>query len=99
VRAHATPVWQRLPLDPFGLWRSLVARSVRVGEVAGSNPVSPISRPLRKGSQGPVYSALASTQPRTCSHGYGQRLLTHPMAVDEPSWDAYVPVGDEVALC
>jgi hypothetical protein len=35
-------------LDPFGLWRSLVARSVRVGEVAGSNPVSPIfSRSLR----------------------------------------------------
>src|SRR4029453_14139701 len=29
-------------LDPFGLWRSLVARSVRVGEVAGSNPVSPM---------------------------------------------------------
>ena len=30
-----------LPLAPVGLWRSLVARSVRVGEVAGSNPVSP----------------------------------------------------------
>jgi hypothetical protein len=30
-------------LCPFGLWRSLVARSVRVGEVAGSNPVSPIN--------------------------------------------------------
>ena len=31
-------------LGTFGLWRSLVARSVRVGEVAGSNPVSPIDR-------------------------------------------------------
>ena len=48
--AHAASVWQRRPrptdarLGPVGLWRSLVARSVRVGEVAGSNPVSPISR-------------------------------------------------------
>jgi hypothetical protein len=32
-----------LTFSPVGLWRSLVARSVRVGEVAGSNPVSPIS--------------------------------------------------------
>ena len=33
---------RRATLASFGLWRSLVARSVRVGEVAGSNPVSPI---------------------------------------------------------
>ncbi len=26
----------------FGVWRSLVARSVRVGEVLGSNPGTPI---------------------------------------------------------
>jgi hypothetical protein len=39
-----------LPLAPVGLWRSLVARSVRVGEVAGSNPVSPTSHCARTGS-------------------------------------------------
>src|SRR3954464_5429509 len=27
---------------PLGAWRSLVARTVRVGEVAGSNPAAPI---------------------------------------------------------
>jgi hypothetical protein len=27
----------------FGAWRSLVARTVRVGEVPGSNPGAPIS--------------------------------------------------------
>ena len=31
-------------LDPFGAWRSLVARTVRVGEVPGSNPGAPIRK-------------------------------------------------------
>ena len=35
----------RLDSD-FGAWRSLVARTVRVGEVPGSNPGAPISRHL-----------------------------------------------------
>ena len=35
-----------LPLQVvFGVWRSSVARSVRVGEVIGSNPVTPTARP------------------------------------------------------
>jgi hypothetical protein len=46
-RALTQPQYGNANLRPFGLWRSLVARSVRVGEVAGSNPVSPIPRPLR----------------------------------------------------
>ncbi len=29
-------------LKGVGAWRSLVARTVRVGEVAGSNPAAPI---------------------------------------------------------
>jgi len=29
--------------DRIGAWRSLVARTVRVGEVPGSNPGAPIS--------------------------------------------------------
>src|SRR5215207_10578007 len=40
--ALTQPQYGNATLEPFGLWRSLVARSVRVGEVAGSNPVSPI---------------------------------------------------------
>src|SRR4051794_3084859 len=40
--ATASSVNAPATLKAFGLWRSLVARSVRVGEVAGSNPVSPI---------------------------------------------------------
>jgi hypothetical protein len=32
----------------FGAWRSLVARTVRVGEVPGSNPGAPIGYPLLK---------------------------------------------------
>jgi hypothetical protein len=35
-------------LGPFGLWRSLVARSVRVGEVPSSNLGSPTTRSLRR---------------------------------------------------
>jgi hypothetical protein len=30
-------------LPPFGLWRRPVARSLGVGEVGGSNPLSPTS--------------------------------------------------------
>jgi hypothetical protein len=33
-----------------GAWRSLVARTVRVGEVAGSNPAAPISQGLTRGA-------------------------------------------------
>ena len=40
-RALTQPQYGNANLRPVGLWRSLVARSVRVGEVAGSNPVSP----------------------------------------------------------
>ncbi len=32
-------------IAPFGAWRSLVARTVRVGEVPGSNPGAPTKRP------------------------------------------------------
>src|SRR6202040_2350041 len=32
----------------FGAWRSLVARTVRVGEVPGSNPGAPIKQSLHK---------------------------------------------------
>jgi hypothetical protein len=32
----------RVDWTPFGAWRSLVARTVRVGEVPGSNPGAPI---------------------------------------------------------
>jgi hypothetical protein len=32
-------------MNRLGAWRSLVARTVRVGEVAGSNPVAPIKQP------------------------------------------------------
>jgi hypothetical protein len=31
-------------LNADGVWRSLVARTLGVGEVAGSNPVTPIER-------------------------------------------------------
>jgi hypothetical protein len=34
------PLWDTPP--PVGAWRSLVARTVRVGEVPGSNPGAPI---------------------------------------------------------
>jgi hypothetical protein len=46
-RALTQPEYGNANLPPFGLWRSLVARSVRVGEVAGSNPVSPILKKAR----------------------------------------------------
>ncbi len=67
--AHATRVWQRhsaaepswrATLASFGLWRSLVARSVRVGEVAGSNPVSPIAG---RGPSGAVSLVVARGSP------------------------------------
>ena len=35
----------------FGAWRSLVARTVRVGEVPGSNPGAPISYPCQVNSR------------------------------------------------
>src|SRR4029450_12570885 len=50
-------------LDPFGLWRSLVARSVRVGEVAGSNPVSPIFAPRSPRRARPAYAAVCVRTP------------------------------------
>ena len=45
-------------LDRLGAWRSLVARTVRVGEVPGSNPGAPINSPhdrlaTRAGAGGP----------------------------------------------
>ena len=33
----------------YGVWRSLVARSAGGREVAGSNPVTPIEKPLNSG--------------------------------------------------
>ena len=52
-------------LGAFGLWRSLVARSVRVGEVAGSNPVSPI--PARTANSGAQRRKPHHTAPRSHS--------------------------------
>ncbi len=45
------PFWDNRP--PLGAWRSLVARTVRVGEVPGSNPGAPMSwNPLEKPGSG-----------------------------------------------
>ena len=43
LRATPTPLRCGL-LGPFGAWRSLVARAVRVGEVPGSNPGAPTQK-------------------------------------------------------
>src|SRR3954447_4080221 len=42
-RAVRARILHRSILLPLGAWRSLVARTVRVGEVPGSNPGAPIS--------------------------------------------------------
>ena len=49
-------------IAPFGAWRSLVARTVRVGEVPGSNPGAPIGKQasLRRASR----FSLRSSGPR-----------------------------------
>ncbi len=39
------PLWDT---QAIGAWRSLVARTVRVGEVPGSNPGAPIQKALLK---------------------------------------------------
>ena len=42
--SRPAPAARPLEWLPLGAWRSLVARTVRVGEVAGSNPAAPIVR-------------------------------------------------------
>jgi hypothetical protein len=44
---------QGLDRELFGLWLSLVERAVRVGEVQGSNPCSPIFLPVSQISFSP----------------------------------------------
>lgn len=57
----------------LGVWRSLVARSVRVGEVPSSNLGTPISSLLR--GRLPIGGALFSIRLRlSCG---GARLLTY----------------------
>src|SRR5207245_9327024 len=56
------PPFRRLAFDGrSGVWRSLVARSVRVGEVPGSNPGTPIDalpgRVRSRGSPRPLRPA------------------------------------------
>ena len=52
-------------LSALGAWRSLVARTVRVGEVPGSNPGAPIGRICRGGIGRPagVVAVVASAAP------------------------------------
>ena len=50
-------------LEPIGAWRSLVARTVRVGEVPGSNPGAPIETSLFAGILRPPI------RPRLDPHG------------------------------
>src|SRR5438552_678671 len=48
VRRRAAELWFT---EPIGAWRSLVARTVRVGEVPGSNPGAPIAYAMGVGGR------------------------------------------------
>ena len=52
--------WDDGNVGLFGLWLSLVERSVRVGEVQGSNPCSPMSSPPSAAFREPRFAS----QPR-----------------------------------
>ena len=54
-RARSRSLWFT---GPFGAWRSLVARTVRVGEVPGSNPGAPIFPCKSPSFQAPICSVL-----------------------------------------
>src|SRR5829696_2169821 len=86
--ALTQPQYGNATLEPFGLWRSLVARSVRVGEVAGSNPVSPIPGPARiapHAASQTAYGAIRVPAPtqsrRTTARCVGVR--EHPRMTDD----------------
>ena len=74
-RAPPHPLRQSAPL---GAWRSLVARTVRVGEVPGSNPGAPMSRrPLQQAGCGLYAVGRSSNRAPICgSAGLDSELFS-----------------------
>src|SRR5205085_821177 len=89
-------------LGPFGAWRSLVARTVRVGEVPGSNPGAPIWRHLDAArcvvAEGDVRCTIPLRTPG--ERRPAARQIGAPLAPDgwcfglSPRWLSVPTVGD-----